>query len=1051
MAQSLQDRQRWQRQRFFTKSRPAAARIRGRLKLADFALRHDKVILFLIVVLAVLGVGAYITTPQSIFPTMSFSRIDVVAEAGDLPPEQVRVAVARPLEQAFQALPSVINVLSTSSQGSAELIVEFSPKTDPRVDLQYVDQAVSQIRSSLPAAHNIVSVIINPNSEPVLSYALTSRVLSPALLRQIAELSMVPQLYGVTGMGRLLVTGGPVTEFHVELDPASLAAHGVGAAAVATAIADANNVQAVGVAQHFYQRYAIIVDSSIRDVASLGRLTIPLRNGASAPLSALGRVSLGVGPETDQVSIDGRHAVTLNAYPLPGADTVKMAAEFRARLAAVEPHLPRDVKITNFWDQTTLIVDSQSALRDAILIGALLAVLVIYLFLRNWRLTLVAAAVIPIAMAIAVFALGAAGRTLNLMSVGGLAVAVGLIIDDAIVVIENIARHMREQPNLAKNQIIRQAMSQISTAMIASTTSTVVVFAPLALLAGVTGFFFRSLAFTLSAALIVSLALALFVAPTIARTLLRETPERQHRSVIDTVLDHYEPLLRWALEHRPWIYVGSVGMLVVTVLLLSTRPSNFLPTMDEGEFEIGYHLRTGTTLAASDATARAMEAIVQKDPAVASVGGLTGVDSNGYSPTPANDGLLRVRLIPEAQRAGYPAVSERLRGRLQEAVPAATFDFHQILEDLINGLSGTKAPVEIVVHGPDQATLIALASKVKAAIATVPGIVDAYNGIVYVDPSFRIAPRGAQLSALGITPSDVGNAVAALAQGTVATNVAGGTRLIPVRVGVAGAGVAGGNLAATPLLANGQTTSLGDLASVQTVRLSSNIDAQNGAPLVRVTANISGAPLSSVTAGIRKTLRKVAFPPGYTFEIGGQAQTQAQSFSGFLQVIAMAVVLVFAVILGTFGSFRLPLVILMTIPLSLIGVALALTVTGTAINVSSFMGLLMLVGLVVKNGILFIDVANKQREAGADIEEALVVAGNTRLRPIVMTTLAAIGGLLPLALGVGTGAAMEKPLAIAVIGGLSTATIFTLIVIPVLYAAFAGKKALAAVVTAKAA
>ncbi len=1011
------------------------------MKLADFALRNDKVILFAVVVLAVLGVRAYIDTPQSIFPTMSFSRIDVVADAGDLPPEQVRIAVARPLEQAFQALPSVTSVLSTSSQGSAELIVEFAPSTDPRVDLQYVDQAVSQIRSSLSAIHNVVSVVINPNSEPVLSYALTSQALSPALLRQIVELSMIPKLYGVTGMGRLLVTGGPVTEFHVELDPAALAAHGVGAAAVASAISDANNVQAVGVAQRFYQRYAIVVDSQVHDVGSLQRLMIPLRNGVSVPLSALGTVSLGVGPLTDEVSINGDHAVMLNAYPLPGADTVKMAAEFRARLARVEPQLPRDVKVTNFWDQTTLIVQSQAALRDAIVLGAILSVFVIYLFLRNWRLTLVAAAVIPIAMAIAVFALGAAGHTLNLMSVGGLAVAVGLIIDDAIVVIENISRHRREQPDLSKDHIVRGAMSQISGAMIASTASTVVVFAPLALLAGVTGFFFRSLAFTLSAALIVSLGLALFVAPTIARALLHEGPERRQHSFIDGVLARYEPLLRWALGHRPFIYVGAAGMFVATVLLLATRPSNFLPTMDEGQFEIGYALPTGTTLAASDAAARAMEAIVRSDPAVASVGGLTGVDSNGYSPTPANDGLLRVRLVPLGQRSDYPAVSERLRARLQAAVPAATFDFHQILEDLIDGLSGTKAPVEIVVHGTDQATLIALANRVTAAISHVPGVVDAYDGITYVDPSFRIAPRGAQLAALGITPADVGNAVAALAQGTVATSVATNAQLVPVRVAIAGAGVAGGDLAATPLLANGSATSLGDVAALQTVRLASNIDAENGQPLVRVTANISGAALSSVTGGIKRALRGVAFPPGYSFDVGGQAQTQAQSFSGFASVIAMAVVLVFAVILATFGSLRLPLVILMTIPLSLIGVALALTLTQTAVNVSSFMGLLMLVGLVVKNGILFIDVANKQRAQGADIEEALVAAGRTRLRPIVMTTLAAIGGLVPLAIGVGAGAAMEKPLAIAVIGGLATATIFTLIIIPVLYAAFAGKAA----------
>ena len=1009
------------------------------MKLAGFALRNDKVIVFAVIVLALLGVRAYLITPQSIFPNMSFARIDVVADAGDLPPNQVRVGVTLPLEQAFQALPSVTQVYSTSSQGSSELVVTFSSTTDPQVDLQYVNAAISQTRSSIAAAKNVIAVIINPNSEPVLSYALTSGALSDAVLRQIAQFQIAPKLYGVAGLGRVLVAGGPTIEFHIDLDPSSLAAYGLGAGDVSRALADANNVQAVGVTQQFYQRYAIVIDSSLRDAASLGRVTVPLKAGGSVPIAALGRVVPGVSPEIVGTSINGQHAVVINAYALPGADTVKMATELRARLAQVNPTLPRDVKVTNFWDQTTLIVASQSALRDAIFIGAAIAIVVIYLFLRNLRLTLVAAAVIPIAMAIAVFALQMTGQTLNLMSVGGLAVAVGLIIDDAIVVIENIARNMRDHPG-PKADVIERGMAQIGSAMIASTTTTVVVFLPLALLTGATGFFFRALAFTLSAALIVSLGLALFVAPILARTLLREGGEAPHRrDAIGAVLDRYDPLLRWALAHRTIVYVASAATLVVTFLLLSSLPSGFLPSMDEGQFEAAYALPTGTSLQASDAAGMMMERIVKGDPAVASVGRLTGIDSNGYSPTQVNQGLLRVRLKPPNERASYDVVSTRLRDRLNDAVPSSTFDFHQILEDIINDLSGVPAPIEITVNGPDQATLIRVATDVSSAISKVPGVVDAFNGVVYNSPSLRVQPRGAQLAAQSLTPSDIGDAVGALAQGTVATAIPGTNALVPVRVEIAGAASTTPDaIGSDPLLAHGAVTSLGALAALRPVRLDSNLNALNGQPVVRVTANISGANLSSVTAGIRHALASVSFPPGYAADIGGQAATQRQSFTEFLTVIAIAIALVFAVMLAAFRSFRLPLVILTAIPLALIGVALGLVVTGTPFNVSSFMGLLLLVGVVVKNGILLIDVANKERAAGSDVRDALLAAGKTRLRPIVMTTLAAIGGLLPLALGIGQGAEMEKPLAIAVIGGLSTATIFTLIVIPVLYAAFAG-------------
>jgi CzcA family heavy metal efflux pump len=1009
------------------------------LNLARFALRNDKVIAFSILVLALLGVRAYVTTPQSIFPTMSFSRIDVVADVGDLPPDQVRVAVTRPLEQLFQTLPSVANVIATSSQGSAELFVSFAASTDPQTDLQFVDQAIAQIRASVPAAQNVVAVIVNPNREPVLSYALTSADLSQAVLRDIATTQIVPRLFGTPGLGQLLVTGGPVTELHVTLDPAQLTAQGLSAADVSRALAETNAVTAVGTQQRYYQRYAILVDAALRDRASLAAISIPTKDGASVPLSSLGSISIGVSPVTDQTSVNGRHAVIINAYGLPGADAVSMARAFRGRFARTVPQLPRDISVTPFWDETTLVVDSQAALRDAIILGALLAIVVIYAFLRSFRLTLVAAAVIPLAMAIAVFVLGLAGQTLNLMSVGGLAVAVGLIIDDAIVVIENIARHRRDAPNRPIDETIEVAMNQLASAMIASTAATVVVFLPLALLSGVTGFFFRALALTLSASLIVSLGLALFIAPIIARSLLRRDRGQKHPGgAVDVILSRYEPILRWSLVHRKTVGAGSAVILGITVLLLSRLPSDFLPKMDEGQFEIAYTLPVGTSLAASDAAATRMENVVIGDPAVLDVGRLTGIDSNGLSPTPPNQGLLRVRLKPPGVRDDYDAVSDRLRDRLAAAVPSSLFDFHQILEDLINDLSGTPAPIDIAISGPDQQTLITLAERISDAIGGVHGVVDAASGVTYDNPSLRIAPRGTALAALGLNAGDVNDAVAALGQGTVATNIPGANALIPVRV-LVDRNDAQQIDSATMLNTKGTTEALGDVATLTTQRLSSDITTQNGQPQMHVTANFEGVSLSTATAGIQRVLRTVALPPDYNVTIGGQAQAQAQSFGEFVNVIAIAVALVFAVMLATFRSFRLPLVILTAIPLALVGVALGLFLTGTHVNVSSFMGVLLLVGIVVKNGILLIDVANRARSSGASVEDALVLAGRTRLRPIIMTTLAAIGGLLPLAVGIGQGAEMEKPLAIAVIGGLSTATIFTLIVIPVLYATLIGR------------
>lgn len=1005
------------------------------MNFATLGVRYEKVIIFVVAVLTLLGAYAYTTIPASIFPTMSFSRIDVVADAGNLPPDQVRTSVTLPLEQAFQGLPSVMRVRSTSTQGNAELIVEFEPSTAVQGDLTYVDQAIAATRPALSVNANVQASIINPNREPVVIYALASTNMSQTLLRELAQQSMVPRFYGTSSLGRVSVTGGPTREFHVELNASALAQYGLTADDVDSALAQATAVTPVGLQVSHYIRNVVVVDANIRTASDLGRVTVPTKKSGAVPVSALGSVSLGVGPQTSNVGFDARPAVLLSFYALPGADAVKMADQIAVRANALSHSLPAGTTLTRFWDQTVLVKESQASLRDAILIGALLAILVIFVFLRNVRMTLVAALVIPIAMSIAIFVIGKTGETLNLMSVGGLAIAVGLIIDDAIVVIENIARNHHEHPGVPTGELVKFAMMQIGRPMFASTTTTVVVFVPLALLTGVSGFFFRSLALTLASSLIVSLMLALFVAPVLAKWLIRPQ-DQDHEGkddFIGRILDRYEPLLRWALTHRAIIYGASVVVLVVTVLLLTRLPSDFLPKLDEGQFEIGYHLPVGASLAASDAAAKRMEELVLRDPAVASVGRWTGLDTNGVSPMPQNQGIVRVRLKPVNDRSGYEAVSDRLRDVLAAAFPGAQFDFHQILEDMINDVSGAPAPLEIELQGSDQATLVKYAGIVAGAVSKIPGVTDTFSGVVYTDPTIRISPNQPRLAQLGIQPSDLASALAAQAQGSVAASVPGTNILVPVRVTVGATSPALRQNAVNT--ANGPVA-LPALARVSAAQLATTVFENNGERELLITASISGATLSSVVAGVRRAIAASSLPPGYHAIIGGEYAEQQASFREFGIVIAIAVALVFAVMLATFHSFRLPLVVLTAIPLALIGVALGLVTTRTPFNVSSFMGLLLLVGIVVKNGILLIDVANQRHTAGDSIEDSLVAAGRTRLRPIVMTTFAAIGGLLPLALGIGSGAAMEKPLAIAVIGGLSTATAFTLVVIPVLYAGF---------------
>jgi CzcA family heavy metal efflux pump len=1013
------------------------------MNLETFSMRHERLILFVVSVLVVLGVWSYLQTRAAIFPTMKFSRVDVVADAGNLPPEQMHVAVGIPLERAFMGLPYVQRVITTSSQGETELVVDFDASTNVQTDLQYVDEAVSNTRSSLPSDSTVNAEIIYPQTEPILSYAFTSKILSQTMLHEYARLNIVPELYGLPGLWHALLMGGPQREYHVLLDPGALAAVHLTPMDVVNAIAAANDISAVGISHQYSQQSAVLVDAGIRDAAQLERIVVPTPQGPGVTLASLGTVRLGTAPPRDEMDFATRHGVGLSVYELPGTNTVQLADAVKAKMHAIEATLPRGIVVHKWWDATKVIVASQGSLRDAMLIGALLAIGVIFFFLRNLRITGVAAIVIPAAMAIAVLAIHLFHESLNIMSLGGLAIAVGLIIDDAIVVVEGIAHTMHEQPELSPRDAVAVSMRRLIAPMATATFTTVVVFVPLSLLTGVPGAFFKALALTLSCALIVSLGLALFVTPTLFRRFLATQeshghsldPSREAKDTAEVMSRRYEPILRWALSHRPAAYGLGAGILVVTFLLLATLPTDFLPKLDEGQFEIAYRMPVGTTLAATDAASKVMQRVVMSEPGVISVGSLTGIDTNGFSPTPVNVGTMRVMLKPLGQRAPFDTIANQLRGRIGDAVPAAQLNIHQILEDMINDVEGNPSPIELVISGPSQAQLVEIANRVSDNISRVPSVKDVFSGVTQDEPTMHVAPDLALLQRMGVDPPALASSLSASTQGTVATQLPESTMLVPVRVAMAGAAGANGAIPDVVNFAGGPVP-FAQVAKTNVDRTTTNVTDINGIRSMIVTANTGRGSLSSIVAGLRRAIVASKIPPGYVVHIEGAYQAQQQSFREFATVMAVGLLLVFSIMLASFKSFRQPLVILTTVPLAPIGVALGLVLTSTPFNVSSFMGLLLLIGLVVKNGILLIDAANRRRREGLDVTEALVGAGQERLRPILMTTFATIGGLLPLALGIGTGAAMEKPLAIAVVGGLCTATLFTLILIPVFYATF---------------
>jgi len=1011
------------------------------VNLASFGLHHRRAIALVSAILAAAGLQAYLVLPKAIFPAMAFSRVEVIVNRGDTPAEQMNLQISRPLQAAVALAPGIRTVRATSSVGSVDLTADFYGNTDPNRDLQAVNQQIAMIAGTLPPDAQVQARIVASNFEPILSYTFANPQVSRTVLHEEIQRRASAVFTGIEGMARIMVVGGRSREFTVELDPLELAARKLTVAEVERAIAGAATVQSVGHGEAGYRRLYATVNAGIDDPRSIAAIAVAVRNGVTLHVGDVARVRLSVAPRSDAASSAGEPVVALSVYAQQNADIVKMADAFSARLPRFMGELPAGTTVRKYWDQTKLIRDSQRTIRDSILIGAALAIGVIFWFLGSWRITAIAAFVIPMAMLVTFGFMRVAHESVNLMSAGGLAVAVGLIIDDAIVVIENIERNL--QMGKGRVQAIVDASGQISAAMVASTTTTLVVFLPLALVSGVSGSFFRALALTLSVSLIASLLLALFLAPILAeRFLPHDEGPPKHNRLLSALVGLYEPILRGALA-KPWkAYVVGGVCLAITLGAFMRLPSGFLPSMDEGAFELSYALPPGTSLRETQRVAVGMERYVAAVPGVKAQGNFVGIDTNGFSPLPQNQGILRITLGSVGTRPPIREVISHLRDGLSAAYPGVQLDFHQVLEDMINDLSGAPAPVEVTLSGPDHAALVALAPQVAAAVARARGIHDVFDGVTIEDPSLGIRSRLGLPTGLGLTPGDFDAALTAALRGDVVGSVSVPPNVVPIRVRYAPEWrFAPAEIARIPVVgAGGEVAALGSVARIAPDPPSTDIYEANGQPEDIVTASYSGN-LSAAISSMKRRLAAVHLPPGYGLSIGGAYAAQQQSFREFAMVGVLAVLLVFVVMVFTFRSYREPAVILIAIPLAMVGVAIALVVTGTPFNVSSFMGLILLVGIVVKNGILLLDAAHKELAAGASIDDALVAAGRVRLRPIVMTTLAAIGGLLPLALGLGAGSEMEKPLAIAVIGGLSTATIFTLGIIPTFYAALSGKKA----------
>jgi CzcA family heavy metal efflux pump len=979
--------------------------------------------------------------PSGIYPEVEFPRIVVVARSGDAPAEVTQIALTRPLESALATVPGVERIRSRTIRGAAELSLLFAPGTDMWRALQLVQAHVAEAQNGLPLGVEVLVERLTTTSFPVITYNLTGAV-DPRRLREIAEFVLKPALSRVRGVGRVEVLGGDVREVEVVLDPDKTAALRLSPAQIVEKLRAQTVLRAVGRFNEAHSLVTVLASGEPSGLDDLRGSPIAIGpDGSVIPLSAVADVQEGAEDRLLRVAGPGGETVLLSVARLPGASTPEVVAAVRKVVGELTSALPRGVRLAPVYDQALLVGESMRSVRDAIVVGIALCVVVVALFLRDLRAGLIAAAAVPLTLGMTFVPISMLGQSLNLMSLGGLAVAIGLVIDDAIVVVEAIGRRIEE--GLPPDQAAEQGTRALLAALIGTTATTVVVFVPLAWLQGVVGRFFLSLAITVCASVVLSLLVAVLLVPLAAARFMRPR-SRARSSGPHAVL--YVRLLRPLVQHPSAGVALALLMLALGVGSALSVPTGFLPTMDEGTFVDDYFLPAGTSLDETDRVARKLEAVLRATPDVQSYSRRTGAELGPVAATQVNRGDIMVRLAPSTSRhRSTEAVIADVRARAAKQVPEARNEFLQVLQDVLNDLAGTPRPIEIKLFGDDYALLRSKAREIANRIRDVRGLVDLYPGFDGEAPELRFRVDGPAAARLGKTGTDLAAELDAALHGVVASQIRRPERPIGVRVRYPDSvRFDPAHILALPLTVGAfGVVPISAAARPERGATQTELVRENLRPAVIVTADREARDLGSVMRDVRARLRSVRLPEGYRIELGGQYEGQQETFRDLGAVMAFGLIAVLVVLLAQFRRARLAFLVLSSVPLALCGALATLRLTEIPLNASSLMGCVLLAGLVVKNGILLLEQYESLRNAGQLAQQALIEAGQIRVRPILMTTLATIAGLTPLALGIGAGAELQRPLAVAVIGGLVASTAASLLVLPSLASLFAGREGVA--------
>ena len=997
------------------------------MSLVSVAARQSRAVVMITALVAAGGVVTGWSLPSDIYPPLKFPRIVVIAHAGITPPNSMVLQITRPVEQAVMEVPGIRRVRSKTFRGAAEISAQFEPTTDMVVALQQVQNRISEARADMPPGVDLIVDRLMPTAFPFLTFDITGG-LSSADLHDYGFYVVRPALSRVPGVGRVEVLSSDTREIEVITDPARLTAAGLTVGDVSDSLRSANVLAPAGRFTENELQHLVLASALWSTPDDIAATPVLVKGGTTLRVRDVAAVTPGTPDRTLLIVSQGKDAATVAVSQQLGSNILTVRAGIETALQDIVKALPSGLTLTKTYDLAAFVEAAIASARDAILIGGCLAVLVLLVFLRDFRLTLIAASTLPLTVLATFFFMWLFGESINLMSMGGLAVAIGLVIDDAVVVVENIHRRLHLDGGADG---VSKATQELVAPIVGSTLTTVVVFAPLGMLSGVVGQFFRALSLTLTASVLVSLVLSLTLIPLLARTFARPKATNHEAGRLERT--YGSTLASWMA--RPLLSALLVLVLAgVAVAGYWGLGSGFLPASDEGGFVIDYLTPAGSALDATDRRLRAIEKVLKETPDILVYSRRTGSEL-GLFATQQNSGDIMVRLKPRSQRSrSAEQIIEQLREKLTEAAPDVEIEFVQLLQDMLGDLEGNPDPIEVKIFGDDSTVLAGLAEQLQPKLEAISGIVDVV-GPTEGNPEVTWTIDPAAAGRLGLTVEQVATQLSDAWAGTVATELRLADRSIPVRVRYPDPyRFDPAKLSATMIRSKeGMLVPAATLATITKAGGQGELLRENLRPMALVTARLENRDLGGAVADVRAAMAAITLPVGYTSEVGGQYAAQRQAFREMLIVFAIASALVFIILLIQFKTFTAALLILAAAPLSLGGAFVLLTITGSELNVSSAMGLILLVGLVVKNGIVLLDFAHHRHAEGMPMREAVLSAARVRLRPILMTTLCTLFGLLPLALGLGAGAEMQQPLALAVIGGLSLSTLVTLYIVPSAY------------------